>query len=141
MMNDNNTAAQSGTDTQLEGNGVQPERTFTQEEVNRIISERLARERSKAEPTEEEKRISDLNARESKVTCSEWLIGKGYPENIKTGMLEMFDTSNADNFKNNVEKLLKTFPAIIEPINNPVLPTTGGNRVDDKLASIFKPNI
>lgn len=140
-MNDNNTAIQSGTDTQPETNGVQPERTFTQEEVNRIVSERLARERAKAEPTEEEKRLADLNTRESKVTCNEWLIEKGYPDNVKSGMLEMFDTSNADSFKKNVDKLLKTFPAIIEPINNPVVGATGSFGIGDKLASIFRPNI
>lgn len=35
-----------------EENGGQGEKTFTQEEVNRIISERLARERAKNEPQE-----------------------------------------------------------------------------------------
>lgn len=139
----NNTATDQGTQsaaTQPEGNGTQAERTFTQEEVNRIISERLARERAKAEPTEEEKRLADLNTRESKVTCNEWLTEKGYPDNVKSGMLEMFDTSNADSFKKNVDKLLKTFPAIIEPVNNPVAPTTGSFGIGDKLASIFRTN-
>lgn len=141
-MNDNNTANQSGANTQPEGNGTQPERTFTQEEVNRIVSDRLARERTKAEPTPEEKRAADLEAREAKVTCNEWLAEKGYTDDIKAGMLEMFDTSNAESFKNNVEKLLKTFPAIIEPIHNPVRPTTvGGGGLSDKLAGIFRPKI
>ena len=44
--------------TQPEDNGT--EKTFTQDEVNRIVSERLSRERAKAEPTEEEKRCQTL---------------------------------------------------------------------------------
>ena len=141
-MDENNTANRIGANTQPEESGAQQERTFTQEEVNRIVSERLARERTKAEPTPEEKKIADLEARESKFTCNEWLAEKGYSDELKAGMLEMFDTSNAESFKNNVEKLLKTFPAIIEPVCNPVGRTTiEGGGINDKLASIFRPKI
>lgn len=123
--------------TQPEENGAQSERTFTQEEVNRIVSDRLARERAKAEPTEEEKRLAEISAREAKVSCNEYLAGKGYPEAVKQGMLEMFDTSNAEQFQKNVEKLLATFPAIVEPISNPTgrVDTSPMNR--DRFADIF----
>lgn len=125
--------------TQPEENGAQSERTFTQEEVNRIVSDRLARERAKAEPTEEEKRLAEISAREAKVSCNEYLAGKGYPEAVKRGMLEMFDTSNAEQFQKNVEKLLATFPAIVEPISNPTgrVDTSPMNR--DRFADIFLP--
>ena len=45
-MTDKNTQAAAA--TQPEDNGAQQGRTFTQEEVNRIVSDRLARERAKA---------------------------------------------------------------------------------------------
>lgn len=141
-MNANNIADQSSTNTQPEENGVQPERTFTQEEVNRIVSERLARERAKSEPIAENQGAEDLAKRESNFTCNEWLSEKGYPDNVKSGLLATFDTSDADKFKENSEKLLQTFPAIIEPIHNPVRPTKAGrDGISDKLASIFRPKI
>ena len=38
---------QGTTQTQPEGNGERSEKTFTQDEVNKIVSERLARDRAK----------------------------------------------------------------------------------------------
>lgn len=71
-----NTAA----NTQPEGNGSGVQSTFTQEDVNRIVSERLARERAKNEPTEETKREQALQAREAKLECREYIAEKGYPK-------------------------------------------------------------
>ncbi len=142
MENNTNNNAQNSATTQPEGNGAPGgERTFTQEEVNRIVSERLARERAKTEPTEEEKRLADLKARESKITCNEYLAATGYSKEVSAGMLEMFDTSDAEKFKKNVEKLIKTFPAIIEPISNPTAPTDTTPVGNDILAGIFRPKI
>ena len=56
-------------------------------------------------------------------------------------MCDVFDTSNSEDFKNNVEKLIKTFPAIKEPINNPLLPvgkTTPYPSANYEIAAIFK---
>lgn len=142
MENNTNNNAQNSAATQPEGNGTPSgERTFTQEEVNRIVSERLARERAKTEPTEEEKHIADLKARESKITCNEYLATTGYSREVSAGMLEMFDTSDAEQFKKNVEKLVKTFPAIVEPISNPTAPTNTSKADGDILARIFRPKI
>lgn len=58
--------------TQPEDNGGDG-RTFTQAEVNRIIADRLARERSKQEPTAEEQRARELDARENRLKCREYL--------------------------------------------------------------------
>jgi adenylosuccinate synthase len=137
-MTDKNTQAAAA--TQPEDNGAQQGRTFTQEEVNRIVSDRLARERAKAEPSEEDKRLADITARESKIVCNEFLIGQGYPEKVVRGMLDVFDTSDSEQFKKNVDKLLKVFPAILEPIYNPTgtVNTTASGR-DDQLAAIFRP--
>lgn len=52
----NNALVQENTNTQPEENGAQSEKTFTQEEVNRIVSERLARERA-----ESDKKYNALN--------------------------------------------------------------------------------
>lgn len=70
---------------------------FTQEEVNNIVRDRLARERAKnspTEPTEEEKRLQDLNARESKITCREYVMDQGLPSQL----LDVLDTSNHEEF-------------------------------------------
>ena len=48
-------------------------RMFTQEEVNRIVSDRLARERAKAEPSPLDEREAAIKARESALDCKEYL--------------------------------------------------------------------
>lgn len=72
---------------------------FTQEEVNNIVRDRLARERVKKfpqEPTEEEKRLKDLNDRESRIACREYVMDQGLPQQL----LDVLDTSNHEEFKN-----------------------------------------
>ena len=51
--------------------GQGSERTFTQEEVNRIVADRLARERAKSEPSLADEREQALKAREAKLDCRE----------------------------------------------------------------------
>lgn len=84
--------------TQPADNGDQGgERTFTQEEVNQIIKDRLARERAKAapqEPSEAEKREAELTARENRLSCREYLIEKKYPVEL----LDVLDTSDPNEF-------------------------------------------
>lgn len=96
------------------GGQQQAERTFTQAEVNQIVADRLARERkstpnSAAEPTPEEVRAKELDAREAALSCREYIAGKKYPEKL----LEVFPTSDAKAFEASVEKLLEAFPQII----------------------------
>lgn len=94
---------QQSEDTQPEDNGTQTGRIFTQEEVNKIVSERLARERAKTnEPTEEEtKRTAVLEARENKLACREFLLDNNYSKEI----IDFIDTSNVKVFKEKAEKL------------------------------------
>ena len=100
--NQNQGPEQQPTTLTPEANGGQGgERTFTQEEVNRIVADRLARERAKAEPSPEDTREADLRAREARLTCREFISGEGYP----SALLEMFDTTDAEKFKAVVEKL------------------------------------
>lgn len=88
-------------ETQPEDNGGKG-KLFTQEEVNKIVSERLARERAKSEPTAEERREQELVANENRLQCREFLESHGYDE----GLLDVFDTSDAVKFQLSVEKLL-----------------------------------
>lgn len=70
--------------TQDSGNGAMtPEKTFTQEEVNRIVQERLNRERKTgAESAGLESREQDLNRRELALTAREILMDKGMPKEL-----------------------------------------------------------
>lgn len=89
--------------------GAKGGRTFTQDDVNRIVSERLAHEREKlqasAKDTEREKALA---AREARLDCREYLDTQGYP----AALLDVLDSSDTDKFKAAVEKLVKAFPAI-----------------------------
>lgn len=96
-----NTEQQPTTPTPEASGGQGGEKMFSQEEVNRIVGERLARERAKAEPSPEDEREAALKAREARMDCREFISGEGYP----TALLEMFDTTDAENFKAAVEKL------------------------------------
>ena len=56
-----------------EAAGGQGEKMFTQDDVNRIVSERLARERQKTEPSAIDEREIQLKARESRLDCRDYL--------------------------------------------------------------------
>ena len=70
------TKTTNSTPEETGGNG---ERMFTQSEVNRIVSDRLAREREKAEPKEDERetalraREKAVEAREARYKCEDYL--------------------------------------------------------------------
>ncbi len=96
-----NTEQQPETTPTPEASGDQGEKLFTQADLDRIIGERLARERAKAEPSPEDTREADLRAREARLDCREFISAEGYP----TALLELFDTTDAAKFKATVEKL------------------------------------
>lgn len=103
-----NTEQQPTNSTPEASGGTGTERTFTQEEVNGIVSERLAREREKMAPSEADQREKELTAREAALACKEYINAKGYP----AALLEVLDTSDAERFKGAVKKLLQLFPAM-----------------------------
>ena len=109
-----NTEQQPTNSTPEASGGTGTERTFTQEEVNRIVSERLAREREKMAPSEADQREKELTAREAALACKEYINAKGYP----AALLEVLDTSDAERFKGAVKKLLQLFPAM-DPVHRP----------------------
>lgn len=134
-----NTAAQAAAETQPEDNGDQNQRTFTQEEVNRIVQDRLAKERSKTERTQQEqdnKAQEELTARESRLACREFLFDNNFPREL----LECIDTSNLEEFKTKAEKLYnamnKTRRGVSSPIFNAERPSYG-----DPLDEIFGHNV
>lgn len=57
------------------------ERTFSQEDVNRIVQDRLAKDREKGSK-ELDEREQELAKRELRLNSRQKLIGKGYPESL-----------------------------------------------------------
>lgn len=104
-----NTEQQPTTPTPEASGGQGGERMFTQEEVNRIVSERLAREREKlTQQPKEDEREQALKAREARLDCREYLDTQGYP----AALLDVLDSSDTAKFKAAVDKLVKAFPRI-----------------------------
>lgn len=103
-MNEINQSAEQkpATPTPEAEGGQGGERTFTQEEVNRIVQDRLTKERSKqGSPSERE---AALTAREARLTCREYLLEAEAP----SVYLDVLDTSDPERFRENVEKLMDT---------------------------------
>ena len=99
MENNTNTQTEGNNTQQTAGDSTEP-KTFTQEEVNRIVQDRLARERRGTGQTIEEREL-DLTRRENRMKCAEKLTEAGYPKEL----LDILDTSNAETFMENVGKL------------------------------------
>lgn len=87
-------------------NGDQAGKMFTQDEVNKIVSDRLARDREKrsAQQQEDTKELA-LKARESKLDCREYLSEKKYPAEL----LEVLDTSDVEKFKATADKIQEMY--------------------------------
>ena len=81
------------------------EKKFTQDEVNRIISERLSRERAKVDP-DDNTAGKELTAREARLACKEYFIDKEYPKEL----LDILPTGDEKSFRDSVDKLMKLFP-------------------------------
>lgn len=147
------TEGQNGT-TQPEGNGAAG-KTFTQEEVNRIVSDRLARDRaSRAQSGSEtaqdktgqeaeqqlQEREKGLAAREARLACREYLAEQKLPETL----LDLFDASNVETFKGKCDKLFELFPearpGASDRVPIAVRGGTGGSAAySDKIAEAFRP--
>lgn len=139
--------AQQGTTTQPEDNGSTG-KMFTQEDVNRIVSERLARERAKTpadQLTEIQERAADLEKREAELSCREYIAENGYSKVL----LDVFNTDNTDAFKDSIDALHKAFPGLdlsegsrqTKPLSTG-MSHEGGMEIgisSDEIASAFKP--
>lgn len=140
-------STQQGAPTQPEDNGS-TEKVFTQEDVNRIVQERLARERAKTpadQLTEMQERTADLEKREAALSCREYIAENGYSK----ALLDVFSTDNADAFKGSIDALHKAFPGLdlsegsrqTKPLSTGMSHECGSEcwRGYDDIASAFKP--
>ena len=140
-INTTNTEQQPATPTPEAKGGQGSEKMFTPDDVNRIVSERLARERTKAEPTAIDERESQLKARESRLDCRDYLEdlakdGKAASNVVK--LLDVLDTSDTEKFKGTVAALMElgAFNPQLEPLKIPTVDYRCTNT--DPIAEAFK---
>ena len=112
---------------------------FTQEDVNRIVGERLARAKKDAGLADQEQA---LKAREARLDCREYLVTHNHPAEL----LDILDSSDAEVFKANVEKIQKLFGHASSTKSGAVTfdwtaPITGAGTARDPIADAFKPKI
>lgn len=132
-----------------EENGGKGEKMFTQDEVNRIVSERLAREREKLtqQPKEDEREVAlrererALEARESRNRCEDYLREVNMSTKYRDDFLEVLDTSDFDKFKKIVDRLGKPFLVKITVEGAPCAhpPRYYNSSADSRIADAFKP--
>lgn len=119
-------------------------KTFTQEDVDRIVQERLARERKNSNNDDNIKeREQNLTARENRLKCAEHLQEKGFNKDL----LDILDTSDSDKFIENVGKLesmgairgggSKKIPYIVAPTPGPLHDEAGNKSSDDRIREAF----
>lgn len=122
------------------------ERMFTQDDVNRIVSERLARERQKTEPSAIDEREAQLKARESRLDCRDYLEGlvkDGKVATGVTGLIDVLDTSDKEKFRKTVTALLEigAFNPQLEPLKLPGVDKHGfgSMSIEHMISAAFKP--
>lgn len=112
---------------------------FTQDDVNRIVSERLARDRAdRAAPSPEDEREKALKAREARLDCRDYLDSKKLP----AALLEVLDCSDVEKFKAAVGVAVEKFPAIAraDEVPPPYAAGTGTmSMLGDPFAAAFGP--
>ena len=144
MNNNAQNQTEPNTNTQPGANGNAQGKMFTQDDVNRIVSERLKEERQRAtEPNPLDEREIELSKRENKLACREFLTENEYiPE-----LLEILDTSDKKKFEETVSKLHEVIPQISKKTAATVptvvggTPGSGSPTRDDLIANAFKPKI
>ncbi|MCI6348898.1 MAG: hypothetical protein MR880_11515 [Negativibacillus massiliensis] len=127
-----------------EGNGG--ERLFTQDEVNRIISDRLSREREKPKDDERETEFKErekaLEAKENTLACREYISSLKIDEGHKSVFLDALDTNDSEKFKDSVNKLV-TGLGLDKPQIKFYSPIPGCSNVhvsaNNDIADAFKP--
>lgn len=94
--------------TQASTEGVQQNgKVFTQDDVNRIVQERLAKEKGKASNNEDfekrsaelDKRMTELDARENRLNAITALRNAGYPDELA----DVIKCGNVDELKKSME--------------------------------------
>jgi len=106
--------------------GIQTERTFTQEDVNRIIQERLAKEKGKGSE-ELEKRAAELDKRERRMNAVQKLRDNKLPDYL----VDALNMDSDDAFENSMEIIKKmkgeSAEGVLIGTGNPIGAVTGRN--------------
>ena len=103
-MKDNKNTSTEGIQTGTEG--TQGERLFTQEDVDRIVQGRLAKEKSKGTGNGDDelnKRAAELDLRERKLTAREKLRENGLPDYL----VDALNMNTDEDFQKSMEAILK----------------------------------
>lgn len=110
---------------------------FTQDDLNRIVGERLARAKRE---TATDEREAALRAKEARLDCREYLSDKKYPVEL----LDILPTADVEAFKGSVERLAGLFqsmedtgPTITVDLTAPLGSSSGRNT--SAIADAFKP--
>lgn len=137
-------AQQPATTPTPEASGDPGEKLFTQADLDRIIGERLSREREKLQTAgEADAREQALKAREARLDCREYLDNQGFP----AALMDVLDTSDSEKFKAAVEaldKLVQLPSRTRKPLPHFGRPAGGistRGAVETAIADIFKPKI
>lgn len=115
--------------------GQEEKKLFSQEEVEKLISERLAQ--SKTIPDSITQKEQELNAREAQIDCREYVMEKGYSKIL----LEVLDTSDAEKFKEAADKIQQAMGYTKKRVKTG-MSHSGGHEVgwddEDKIGNAFK---
>lgn len=111
-------------------------KTFTQEEVNKLISERVARVKSDKEQ-EYNTKLAELTQKELNLKAREILSNKGLPDSL----LNVVNCPDIDTFSNNIDTLMD-YINTIEPVRgyvpgNGVPPEIAAGASEDSLRGAF----
>lgn len=115
--------------------GQEEKKLFSQEEVEQLISERLAQ--SKTIPDSITQKEQELNAREAQIDCREYVMEKGYSKIL----LEVLDTSDVKKFKEAADKIQQAMGYTKKRVRTG-MSLSGGHEVgwddEDKIGNAFK---
>lgn len=96
---------QIDTNSTSEENEGTEERLFTQQEVNRIVSERLARERAKNGQTAEEQEAEKLKQERLDLELRKYLLDNGFPVDDTMNFFHDIDLSSVEAFDKTLMRL------------------------------------
>lgn len=116
-----NMTQQEGTQ-QGAGAGQQQEKLFTQEEVNRIVGERLARVKNQPDNSGYAEREHELNQREMRLDARERLADAGIPKEL----LPLVNCSSKEDMENSIKLITAHFGASNRPANSYRMKVSGG---------------
>ncbi|MEG1433099.1 hypothetical protein [Eubacterium sp.] len=136
------------TGAENQDNGQDEGKTFTQEDVNRIVQERLERERNKQHPqsdieTQLTERERNLNRREMQMNAREKLAERGLPKELA----DLIDFSDTDKFDERMTQVIELGQKIKKDsrgkrVYEPMGPLPKGDDVPDSenpFMSAYKP--